>query len=299
MSRTASIGIAATAKQTGLSAHTLRAWERRYGFPLPRRAGNGERLYAVDQVRKLSLLRGLIARGHRPARIVQLPEAELAQMASDHRVAPAPDAARPDWDAYFQCLSDASAGDLRRLLRATLVRHGLSRFIADTLGPLQRQIGTWWETGRIETAQENLFSEQVERLLREAMTPLDETYATKIVLTTFPSERHGLGLLMVEALLRLEGASCIPIGLETPPAQLPKLVAQSGADILALSFSAAYDNPDGRRLLSGLRDDLPAQTALWVGGEGAVKIARSLRGVSVFRDLDEMVAAFRQRHAFA
>lgn len=299
MSRTASIGIAAVAKQTGLSAHTLRVWERRYGFPLPRRASNGERLYAVDQVRKLSLLRGLIARGHRPAKIVQLPETELAQIAGDRAIGLVPDSVRLDFGAYFQCLSDASIGELRRLLRAALVRHGLSRFITETLGPLQRQIGRWWEAGRIETAQEHLFSEQVERLLRDAMTPLDETHATKIVLTTFPSERHSLGLLMVEAMMRLEGASCIPIGVETPPAQLPKLIAQSGADILALSFSAAYDDPNGRRLLSGLRDDLPAPVALWVGGEGAVRIARSLRDVSVFRDLDDMVAAFRQRYALA
>ncbi len=130
------------------------------------------------------------------------------------------------------------------------------------------------------------------------MTPLDETHPARIVLTTFPSERHSLGLLMAEALLRLEGASCIPIGVETPPAQLPKLVAQSGADILALSFSAAYDDPNGRRLLAGLRNDLPAQVALWVGGEGAVKVARSLRGVDLFPDLNDMVAAFRQRDAF-
>jgi DNA-binding transcriptional MerR regulator len=293
----ASIGIAAAARQTGLSAHTLRAWERRYGFPAPRRAASGERLYPAAQLEKLTLLRSLADRGHRPAKIARLSAAELERILVD----PAHDRPRGagafDPEPYLHSLAGASVGELHRHLHAGLVRQGLARFVVDTLAPLVRHVGRWWETGRIDAVQEHLFSDQVERLLREAMAPLDADRPVKIMLTTFPSERHGLGLLMAEALLRLEGASCIPVGVETPPAQIVRFVAQSDADIVALSFSAAYVDPNGHRLLSGLRDQLPARVALWIGGEGARKIVRALPGVSVFRDLDDMVAAFRRYDA--
>jgi MerR family transcriptional regulator, light-induced transcriptional regulator len=299
MSRLASIGIAAAARQTGLSAHTLRAWERRYGFPAPRRAASGERLYSAEQVEKLTLLRSLADRGHRPAQIARLSAAELERILAD----PVDDRPRRagafDPEPYFQNLTSASIGDLRRGLHAGLVRQGLARFVVDTLSPLLRHVGKWWESGRIEAVQEHLFSDQVERLLREAMAPLDADRPEKIMLTTFPSERHGLGLLMVEALLRLEGASCIPVGLETPPAQIARFVTQSRTDTVALSFSAAYADPNGHRLLSELRDELPARVALWAGGDGARKVVRSLRGVSVFRDLDDMAVAFRRHLAAA
>lgn len=289
------IGIAVAARQAGLTPHTLRAWEQRYGFPSPRRTTSGERLYAADQVEKLVLIRRLTESGHRPGRIVGLPAAELEQMAAGLGEGDADDVTAFDAGAYLRCLASASIPDLRRRLRAALVRQGLGPFIRHTMGPLIRQIGVWWEAGRIDVYQEHLFSEEAERLLREAMTPLDEHRPVKILLTTLPLERHALGLLMAEVLLRLEGAACIPLGLETPPEQIVKLVAQSGAEIVALSFSAAYADPNGRRLLSGLRHDLPANVALWAGGAGAGKIARGLRGVQVFRELHELVAAFRQR----
>jgi len=50
-------------------------------------------------------------------------------------------------------------------------------------------------------------------------------------------------------------------------------------------------------LAAGADVELPARVALWAGGEGARKIVRSLPGVSVFRNLDDMVIAFRQRDA--
>lgn len=293
------IGIAAVSRQTGFSAHTLRMWERRYGFPIPKRATGGARVYTADQVHKLVLLRSLVQRGHRPGLISHMAAEDLEQLLAARA---AELVARPDsldLEPYLACLSVEAVGELRRRLRAALVRQGLSQFVTATLAPLQRQIGKWWETQRIAPEQEHFFSEQVERLLREAMTPLEESRPQKIMLTTLPSERHGLGLLMVEALMRLEGAGCIPIGVETPPTQMARLVAQSDADILALSFSAGYSDPNGRRMLAALREGLPRHVALWVGGEGATAVARALRGVNVFRDLEDMVAYFRRHYPAA
>ncbi len=105
---------------------------------------------------------------------------------------------------------------------------------------------------------------------------------------------------MAEALLRLEVASCILIGVETRRRSCPSSSRSPAPTVLwPFLLSAAYDDPNGRRLLAGLRNDLLAQVALWVGGELAPSRSRwSLRGVDLFPDLNDMVAAFRQRDAF-
>ena len=46
---TPSYNIAAVERDTGLSKDVLRMWERRYGFPVPERDANGERLYPAAQ----------------------------------------------------------------------------------------------------------------------------------------------------------------------------------------------------------------------------------------------------------
>ena len=57
----ASYSIRAVAEQTGLSAHTIRAWEKRYGAATPARTDSNRRMYGPDEVRRLRLLKGAVA----------------------------------------------------------------------------------------------------------------------------------------------------------------------------------------------------------------------------------------------
>ena len=56
-------GIGAVAKLTGLTDHTIRVWERRYGAVVAERAANGRRVYAAADVEKLGLLKRLTDQG--------------------------------------------------------------------------------------------------------------------------------------------------------------------------------------------------------------------------------------------
>ena len=48
--------IKAVVKQTGLNPATLRAWERRYGFPNPHRTAGGHRQYSQHDIDTLNWL---------------------------------------------------------------------------------------------------------------------------------------------------------------------------------------------------------------------------------------------------
>ncbi len=56
-------GIGAVARLTGLSDHTIRVWERRYGAVVAARSANGRRVYSTSDVEKLRLLKLLTDRG--------------------------------------------------------------------------------------------------------------------------------------------------------------------------------------------------------------------------------------------
>ncbi len=287
------IGTAAAAAACGLSAHTLRAWERRYGFPKPARTGTGERVYTADDVRRLTLMRRLIERGHRAGNIVRLDAAALEELAgpSGGVVAATP----PVFD-FQSCLAHLSANSLpllRRLLQAALVRQGLERFILDTARPLIQLVGDWWAEGKLAVYQEHIFTEQMERFLREAMAPLEPDGGPTVVLTTFPGEKHGLALLLLEALLRLEGAACVPLGVETPPAEIIKFCATSDAQAVALSFSGSHAIVEGRRRVSFVRRELRDEVAVWAGGKSAGRVCRGVRGVTITPEFGDALTEFR------
>ena len=95
---------------------------------------------------------------------------------------------------------------------------------------------------------------------------------------------------LVEALLSLEGARCISLGTQTPLLEIAHAAAAHHADIVALSFSAAFPARQVPNLLRQLRDALPATTMLWAGGSGVRRIAAP-EGVCVAATLDDGVTA--------
>jgi DNA-binding transcriptional MerR regulator len=63
----------------GLSAATIRTWETRYGTVEPARSEGGQRLYSLDQVEHLRLVKRGIADGRRPAEAHRLLAERLAR----------------------------------------------------------------------------------------------------------------------------------------------------------------------------------------------------------------------------
>jgi methanogenic corrinoid protein MtbC1 len=106
-----------------------------------------------------------------------------------------------------------------------------------------------------------------------------------VLLTTFPGEQHGMGLLMVEALLVPEGAQCISLGVQTPIEDIRRAALALDAHVVALSFSAAFPLRQAGDGLAALRRQLPAKVALWAGGEMTRRIRKALPGVTLVPDI--------------
>lgn len=282
------LSIAAVERDTGLSKDTLRVWERRYGFPQPMRDQNGERVYPADQVDRLRAIRRLMDAGHRPGRIIGLgPEEldELARRVPSDQVETSADV-RADQAALMALVRNHDVPNFRRELGQRLMRLGLERFVTELAGPLIHEVGETWARGDLEIYEEHLFTESMEVVLRNAISTIPPPKAApKILLTTFPGESHGMGLLMVEALMAIEGCPCVSLGVQTPVWDIVLAAKAQRADVVALSFSSASTAPlifDG---LLELREKLPLETEVWVGGRASALRRRTLLGVRVLEDL--------------
>lgn len=288
--------IAAVERDTGVSKDVLRVWERRYGFPNPERDGHGERMYPVDQVERLRLVKRLMDQGHRPGKLMAVPMAGLAEMSSLRAAAPVGDAAAnassDDVDALLTLIKSHDADGYARALQQRLARHGLAQFVLDTIEPLTHRVGSAWEQGQIQVFEEHLFTELTRRSLRQAIESLAGGREPRILLTSPPDEQHALGLLMVEALLALEGAHCIPLGTQMPLLEIAAATRAHRADIVALSFSAAFPARQVPASLLQLRALLDPPVALWAGGAG-VRRSAPLDGVRFIGTLSDAIAALQ------
>lgn len=296
-----SMGIGAVERDTGLSKDTLRVWERRYGFPNPERDSFGERVYPREQVEKLRAIKRLMDCGHRPGKIMQLSLEELKLLSQEGEAGSNRPALPPALERYVDLVRSHQVEELRRALGQAVARNGLGRFVGEVVAPLNVAIGDLWMQGALEVFEEHLYTESLQVVLRSAISNVPQSPAApKVLLTTFPNEQHGLGLLMAEAMLVLEGAQCISLGVETPIWDIVLAATSQGADIVALSFSLAYPAAQAIDGLVELRRALPSGIEVWVGGGSELLGRRLPDGVQPVDDLGaihEGVRLWRSRRA--
>lgn len=296
-----SYSIAAVERETGLSKDVLRVWERRYGFPAPQRDTYGERVYPHEQVERLRLIKRLLDQGHRPGRLLGMSLQALHGISPRNGEATAPsESAESALDTLLEPILAHDAHRFTQQLQQRLAREGLQKFVQDTIAPLTTQVGLAWERGAIQVFEEHLYSELVQRLLRHAIGPFTGNgLGPRVVLATAPGEQHELGLLMVEALLSLDGATCIPLGTQVPLGDLGQAAIAHRADVLALSFSSSFNLRATADVLRQLRSSLPAEVELWAGGSGCLRCP-SIDGVQLLAGLQdgrEQLLRWRDAHA--
>jgi methanogenic corrinoid protein MtbC1 len=298
------LSIAAVERDTGLSKDTLRVWERRYGFPTPDRDALGERSYPFDQVARLRTIKRLLEAGHRPGRVVPMPADELERLAETvgaQRTAqePQPSAGSAEAGARQALMAAVSANDVegfRREAARHLARIGVQRFVLDVVAPLNVEVGDAWMHGRLEVFQEHLYTESVHVLLRDALRhlPPDARNRPRVLLATVSGEPHGLGLLMAEAILALEGCRCVSVGTQTPVWDIARAAAALQAQIVALSFTGCISPNQVSDALAELRVKLPPAVELWAGGSAPVLQRRPLSGVRAVPRLEGVGAALAE-----
>jgi MerR family transcriptional regulator, light-induced transcriptional regulator len=296
------LSIAAVERDTGIAKDTLRVWERRYNFPMPLRDKNDDRVYPAGQIEKLRILKRLLDSGFRPGRIVPLPIETLKELSAktnqavEQNTHSASIITQDEMDRYLDLLRSHQTEALRLALSTTLMKIGLDRFVVEVVAPLIRNIGEYWANGKLEIHEEHLFTEQIKHLLRTAINSVprghigqnEESSRPRILLTTFPQEPHSLGLLMAEALMALEGCSCVSLGTQTPILEIAQAARAQKADVIALSFSSQMNQNQVVDGLNELKSKLAPGVELWVGGENQALRKRTPEGVTVLTALQDI-----------
>jgi len=284
--------ISAVERETGLSKDVLRIWERRYGFPRPERDENAERQYTADEVARLRTIKRLMDTGLRPGKLIRHSLDELKALA-EKRIRPRRETpALPLESDVLTLLKGHDVAALHATLSSLLLRHGVQRFVIETVAPLNRVVGEAWMRGELQVFEEHLYSEQLELALRSAIHALPRTSGPpRILLATVPGEQHGIGLLMVEALLAAEGACCISLGTQLPFEDIRKAALAHKVQVVALSFSMAFPSRQVADGVATLRRSLPSTIELWAGGEVTRRMRKMPAGVRIIPEIGDTIAA--------
>jgi DNA-binding transcriptional MerR regulator/methylmalonyl-CoA mutase cobalamin-binding subunit len=283
------------AKRTGLSAHVIRIWEKRYGAVEPDRTGTNRRLYSDDQVERLSLLREVTQKGHSIGRVATLPTEKLRELSRQSDGSGLHPADTRNGGATASALLDESIEAMKSLdshaLDETLKRgaialgaHGLLQRV---VAPLAQAIGELWRDGIITAAHEHLATAVLRSFLGHVAKPFAGTdNAPVLVVTTPAGQLHELGAMLVGSAAANLGWRVTYLGASLPAPEIVGAVRQKRARAVALSIVYPEDDPMLAGELTQLRESLSPEVAILVGGRAMIAYQDVLQKIGAMQVMD-------------
>ena len=288
-------GIKAVSRSTGLSAHVIRIWEKRYDAVEPTRTGTNRRLYSEEQIERLNLLCELTRAGHSIGAVAKLPTAELRKLAAqapqgDSRSSGTPEQLSGSKTMIEECVIAVKAldsGALEDTLKRAATSLGAQGLLQRLIGPLAQEIGEMWRNGAITAAHEHFASAVIRVFLGHAAKPFaGEENAPVLVVATPLGQLHELGALLVGAAAANLGWRVTYLGASLPAAEIAGAVRQNRANAVALSLVYPEDDPRLEGELARLRELLPTETVVLAGGRAMPAYREALKKISALQIKD-------------
>lgn len=226
--------IGAVSRLTGLSMATLRAWERRYGFPQSKRTEGGHRLYSEQDVLKLRWVKARIQEGMQTSQAIQAlrHQTQMGHIIQAETVPSIPDISTPVAtfhpasfvEQLYHALT-SSEEEATHVLASALALISPEELILHVFAPLLEKVGNAWEQGEINVATEHMATNFLrQRLLMWMVSGPPPKPVPPIILACAPQEWHEGSLLVLGALLRRRRWPIVYLGQAVPLADLASLV---------------------------------------------------------------------------
>lgn len=206
------------ATMTGIKAHTIRIWEKRYRVIEPRRTPTNIRYYDDDQVRRLLNISLLNSMGHKISRLAALNDEQLTGLVRELSTDHIPD--RANAALITELISAMIAFDeaaFESLIDRAVERYGVFNAFSEVIYPFLVKTGVLWSVNELIPAQEHFASAIIRRKLICAAEALPAPTREASFLLFLPEQEwHEIGLLFAHYMLRSNGYKSTYLGQNVP-----------------------------------------------------------------------------------
>jgi DNA-binding transcriptional MerR regulator len=284
---------------SGIKAHTIRIWEKRYNIIAPQRTSTNIRNYCDGELKKLLNISLLNRKGMKISKLAQLSNDELNekinQLIQNYH----------DTESLVENMAiamiDFDEVKLEKILSRTIMQLGFEETIIKILYPFLVKIGVMWQTGIINPAHEHFISNQIRQKLIVAIDSLisaSNPNSKRYTLFLPEGEFHELGLLFFHYLIKRRGHQVIYLGQSVPLNDLFETKRLQPGNYLVTAFVSFRDGKDIIDYSKTIADKFVDQT-IYISGKQTENIkdklpenVKIISSPGVFRDELNRIAPF-------
>ncbi len=200
-------------KLSGVKAHTLRIWEKRYGIIEPKRTPTNIRYYLDEDLKLILNIAFLNKKGYKISKIAALEPSEIQRKVSEY--SDVEEVGNDHLDALTLCILELNEAKFSRILDKSIKEYGFEYTMNNVIYPLLDKLSMMWMSGSIKGVHEHFVSNIVRRKTIHAVDSITDHYPSNPTFQIYlpENENHELSLLYLHYLLKARGMNVINLGI--------------------------------------------------------------------------------------
>ncbi len=228
---------------SGIKAHTLRIWELRYGILKPERSCTNIRCYTSDDLKRILNISLLNNNGYKISKIATFLDEELVKHAQS--ILNTYGKESDQIDNLVLCMMEMDEVKFEATICKCIAHFGFENTMERIIFPFMRHIGSMWQIGIINCAQEHFISQLIKQKIIVGIDnlPNQQTPDTKTFVLYLPSkELHEMGLLYCKYLIKARGHKCLYLGQSVPMCDLKNISENITPEIIVTIFTTPAED---------------------------------------------------------
>ena len=230
---------------SGIKAHTIRIWEKRYNLIDPHRTQTNIRYYTDCDLKKILNVAVLNRYGIKISNIARLNEDELKEEII--RVSKSSQSNENFIDSLIISMIELDDYKINGIIDKSFSKIGLKKTVLEVLYPFLAKVGILWQAGDVNPVQEHFVSNLIRQKIIAATDHLSYTFnpdAKKFLLLLPEGEWHEIGLLFAQFIILEAGHEVIYLGQSVPYSDVLASGATKDYDFLLISSTCNHSDID-------------------------------------------------------
>lgn len=252
---------------SGIKAHTIRIWEKRYNLIEPYRTTTNIRYYTDQELKKILNVAMLNRNGIKISNIAKLSDKELKEEIL--RVSSSSPNLENIIDSLIISMIDMDEIKFNALMSKTVSKYGFTHAFTNVVYPFLEKIGVLWMAGDVNPAQEHFVSNLIRQKIIAAIDNFSHVFnpkAQKFLLFLPEGEWHEIGLLFALYLLKEAGHEVIYLGQSVPYSDILATGSTRQFDHILVSSTVPQSETDFITYLKDLGGAFPDKNILYFAG---------------------------------
>lgn len=199
---------------TGIKAHTLRIWEKRYKIITPHRTDTNIRYYSEDQLKKLLNISFLNKNGYKISKISSLEDKQIQTKVA--KLSNVDSQVDNQLDALTLALVNLDGASISLILDKYIESIGFEKTMDLIINPFLEKLSTLWLTNIVKGVHESFITEILKQktIIEIDKLPPVKKNARKVLLYLPENEKQQLSIEFLIYLLRSKGIETLLAGFD-------------------------------------------------------------------------------------